>query len=275
MKLFISHASDDSELAELVVQLLTSALGLRSQDIRCTSVDGYKLPGGAETDEQLREETLAADCFIGILSAQSLSSTYVLFELGARWGAKRHLLPLLGPGLTPQALRRPLSGLNALSCDNMSELHQLVHEMAEILGIEAEPPAVYQRHVEAVIYYGTTREVPIESDEQPSQPASATPASSTPTKVPADESYSEADAVIQQHCEREWPDDYAMRAYCIEQQKTAVGELKQGRPSDVPEEVFQQIRRKCAREWPDDYAMRQYCEEQQVTAYRKVRPPGR
>ena len=83
IKLFISHSSDDTELATLLVQLLATALVMKSQDIRCTSVDGYRLPGGADADEQLRDEAWSAECFLGIISSQSLASAYVLFELGA------------------------------------------------------------------------------------------------------------------------------------------------------------------------------------------------
>lgn len=266
MKLFISHASDDSELAALLVQLLRSSLGLGAPDIRCTSVDGYKLPAGVVIDNQLRDEVSDCQCFIGILSARSLSSTYVLFELGARWGAKKHLLPLLGPGLTHQALRPPLSGLNVLSCNNKNDFFKLVSELANVMELNPESPDVYMKHVDAVAYYCSTQEVPIEPEE-PSPPARFVP-------IPSDDSYSESETVIRQHCEREWPDDDAMRANCIEQQHKAVDELNKGRPTDVPEEVFRRIRRRCASEWPFDYAMRRYCEQQQLSAFRRVGSRG-
>ena len=86
----------------------------------------------------------------------------------------------------------------------------------------------------------------------------------------AGDEYADADAVIRHHCENEWPDDFSMRVYCIEQQRQAVEQLRRGRPRDIPENVFRGIRRRCAAEWPDDYAMRVYCEEQQIEGYRKI-----
>ena len=47
MRVFISHSSKDKEVASLVVELLRSALNLRSDDIRYTSEAGYGLPAGA------------------------------------------------------------------------------------------------------------------------------------------------------------------------------------------------------------------------------------
>lgn len=269
---FISHSNEDSQLARQLVDLLRSSLNLRAQQIRCTSVDGYRLPAGADADEQLREEALAARAFIGILSPFSLTSAYVLFELGARWGAKRPLIPLLAPGTGPQALRGPLTGLNALSCESAAQLHQLVSDVGETLGIEAESPAVYQSNIDAILYSGHSQE----SQSAPPQPK-APPSGVGVSKVDRngessalEDHYSEADMVIRQHCEREWPDDYNMRSYCTKQQRQALAILKQGRPDDIPEDVFARIRSKCATEWPDDYNMRQYCEKQQFDSYREL-----
>lgn len=273
IRLFISHSSEDAELASLMVQLLSNALGLRPKDIRCTSLDGYRLPGGADVDEQLREEALASECFVGIVSPQSMSSAYVLFELGARWGARKHLVPLLAPGLKAHALKGPLKGLNALNCDSMAELHQLIAELGQKLNSTTESPAVYQRYIDAVVYHATTNETPIEPRPTPSatSPSLVAAAATKPVLTGADE-YAEAEGVITQHCEREWPDDYNMRDYCVTQQRVAVEKLRGSLPSDIPANVFTQMRRKCAREWPDDYAMRQYSEEQQLTAYKRLHP---
>ena len=254
------------------------ALALRSQHIRCTSLDGYRLPGSADSDEQLRDEALTAECFVGIVSSQSLSSTYVLFELGARWGAKKHLIPLLGPGMKPYALRGPLLGLNALSSGSASELHQLVHEIGQRLQLAPEPPAAYQRHIDAVVFYAKNQEM--QAADAGGSGIRAAPVTSLPqtykSAKPAKEyEYSEADEIIEQHCGHQWPDDFSMQAYCLDQQQQAVVKLREGGPDDIPEEVFHIIRLKCAREWPDDYSMRAYCEEQQVTAFRKVQRPKR
>lgn len=151
IKLFISHSSKDQELVEKLIQLVEKALRLPSSEIRCTSIDGYRLPGGANTNEQIKREVHDTEAFIGLISFASIDSMYVLFELGARWGSNKHLFTLLAPGVSPDILKEPLSGLNALSCANRSQLNQLVNDLAGILKIAPEPSHVYQHSVEAIV----------------------------------------------------------------------------------------------------------------------------
>jgi hypothetical protein len=155
IRIFISHSSQDHELVRLLLDLLRSALRLPSGQVRCTSIDGYRLPGGANTHEQLRAEVHDADAFIGVISAHSIKSLYVAFELGARWGAGKPLIPLLAPGVDVSLLGGPLAGLNALRSDSRAQLQQLVGDIAQLLHLSPEPPQVYENAVEAILRLGT------------------------------------------------------------------------------------------------------------------------
>jgi len=156
---FISHSSKDADVALSLIELLRSGLGLRDDQIRCTSVDGFRLPSGVNTDDVLKAEVQQAEAFIGLITPNSLASAYVLFELGARWGARRHMVPVLA-GLGPNALQGPLKGINSISAENIAQLHQLLSDLADTLRLERPRPAAYTRYAEKLIQnvqetYGT------------------------------------------------------------------------------------------------------------------------
>jgi ABC-type nitrate/sulfonate/bicarbonate transport system substrate-binding protein len=134
IRLFVSHSHEDARLTGLLVDFLVSAAGLKRADVRCTSLDGYRLPGGALTDSQIKHEIANADAFIGIISPAAVRSPYVTFELGARWGTGKHLLPILSPNSSNDLLSGPLSGLNVLRCNNRSQMMQAAKEICEAIG---------------------------------------------------------------------------------------------------------------------------------------------
>lgn len=100
IKVFISHSSSDVEIAKGLIDLLQKALHLSSNKIRCTSVDGFRISAGASIDDTLRAEVHDSVVLIGLVTPHSLASAYVIFELGARWGAGRLMIPLLASGVT-------------------------------------------------------------------------------------------------------------------------------------------------------------------------------
>jgi hypothetical protein len=145
----ISHSSRDAKLAEAMVDLLRSGIGLLPEHIRCSSVDGYRLPAGAHAETQLRQEVNATRVLIGLITPSSLASPYVLFELGARWGGGNPLIPVLA-GVTTNELRGPLSGLNALLCSEEAQLHQLLRDVASQLNLPVQGADSYLKHVKAL-----------------------------------------------------------------------------------------------------------------------------
>jgi hypothetical protein len=151
LTVFVSHRSSDSKLAQRLVELLEKALKFPARQIRCTSVDGYRLPVGADTDEQLRREVFEARTFIGVITPSSIGSSYVLFELGARWGAKKQLAPVLARGADAASLGGPLAGLNALRLDQRTQVIQLVEDIAEYLALSVEPAASFQDAIDQLV----------------------------------------------------------------------------------------------------------------------------
>jgi hypothetical protein len=145
----ISHSSKDVELAAALIDLLKSGIGLLADQIRCTSVDGYRLPVGVNTEAKLREEVNAAAVVIGLVTPNSLSSHYVMFELGARWGANLFIAPLTA-GIEAGKLRGPLSLINALSANSEAQLYQLLGDIGNHLELRPQKPESYLRNVSAV-----------------------------------------------------------------------------------------------------------------------------
>lgn len=143
MKVFVSHSSADSPAASAFVKLVRDSLSIPAKDIRCTSVSGYKLPPGANADEQLRKEVFQSDVFVVLLSPKSIQSTYVMFELGARWASGRPLVPIMIDGLTPSALKAPLSAIHCVAGTSQPDLHDVVAELAKATGMPADSAAAY------------------------------------------------------------------------------------------------------------------------------------
>ncbi len=151
LDVFISHSSRDESIAERLVTLIRSALNLATDKIRCTSLNGFRLPAGTTTNERLRQEIYDSKAFIALITPNSLESTYVLFELGARWGTQKPMVPLLACGMTPVNLREPLSAINALNCSDAAQLHQFIADLADILEVDPDRPAAYQKHINELI----------------------------------------------------------------------------------------------------------------------------
>jgi hypothetical protein len=149
-RILISHSSSDKDLAESIIDLLRAAMPLSADDITCSSVEGYRLPLGVKTDDELNSQVIGAELLIGLLTCHSLSSAYVLFELGARWGANRPMIPLWA-GIDHSKIEGPIKNVNAASCDNEQQLMQLVAEVAELLGLQTEQPAAYFSQIRAVV----------------------------------------------------------------------------------------------------------------------------
>ena len=148
---FISHSSQDSKLADALIAFLREALSIKPKQIRCTSVDGYRLPAGSDTETYLRREIVEATYFLALITPSSLKSPWVLIELGARWATEKPLMPLLAKGALANSLKGPIASLNSLHCDSEAEMQQLVDQIAGELGDEPPQLSVYRRTLSQLV----------------------------------------------------------------------------------------------------------------------------
>jgi hypothetical protein len=269
MRIFISHSSHDQNLAEAVIDLLRSAMALASQDIRCTSVDGYRLPAGANTIEQLRLEVSNAEAFIGIISPASLQSAYVIFELGARWGRGTHMAPLLAPGMEAATLKGPLQGINALRADSPAQLHQLVAEVGEVLSLQLEPPASYQKKVGRVLALGnstvssSSRSIGEIAENQMRLTDPFALGQVIPDSI-------DVEAIVRRMAAEEHPGDFSTQRYVINGQLKAWRALRQSSDPDLPVDVLQLILKQAASEHPHDFSTQLYVVNGQVADWKSL-----
>jgi len=253
MEIFISHSSSDVKIAKSIIEIVRKAFNIESKKIRCTSVPGYKLPAGASTDEQLKGEIFSSKAFIGLLTKESISSTYVLFELGARWGVNLPLILLICDKAGVSILNGPIKNINALSALDSSDMLQFLNDLGRVLDKEPESPSGYIDDIEQLKKLIVGNEVIKEISSIYSN------------------DYHESDVVIKKQAEIEWQDDYNMRVHYIENQKHAIESLKKGKPSDLTDNEFNRIRERAEREWPLDYEMRLHEEENQIESLRKLK----
>jgi hypothetical protein len=252
--IFISHSSSDIKITTLLIEIVRKAFNISSERIRCTSVPGYKLKAGANTDDQIKQEIFSSKAFIGVLTRESFNSTYVLFELGARWGANLPLIPLICDKVGTVLLNGPIKNINALSPVDSSDMLQFLHDLGDTLGLEPEKPAGYISDIEKLNKLIIGKEIiqekviSLETDE-----------------------YAEAEKIIKIQSEIQWPDDYEMRLHYIKTQQQALHNLKRDKPEDLTEQEFQRIRIRAKNDWPQDFEMRFHTEETQIESLRQLK----
>lgn len=270
MKIFISHSHKDEQAAGALVQFLLSALKLEDSDVLATSVPGHMLPIGVYIGEQLKKDMGLAPALIALVTARSLSASWVIFELGAAWALDKKIFPILGPSVKPKNLPGPLPNLSSLQFDDKNvaiRASDLVRHLAEYLNLDQKTGGKMQAALTAFLSA-------LGACANTLEPG-LSPQSETGRLLNSEFSYSDAERVIREHCEAEWPEDFTMRKYCVDKQMKALSTLRMEMPSDIPESAFTTIRRKAETEWPTDYAMRLYRQQQEIDSYRQLHSNGR
>jgi hypothetical protein len=93
-------------------------------------VPGYKLEPGADGPEELRDNLQSAKVVLGVLTNNSLDSSFVLLELGAAWGLRTRIVPLVA-GVRFGAIPSPIGpDTHAVDVSDASGMASVIESIA-------------------------------------------------------------------------------------------------------------------------------------------------
>lgn len=147
IKIFISHASIDESLASALVDCIFASLILDDREVRCTSVPGHKLEVGSDFTEAIREDLDESAVVVGLITKHAISSSWVLFELGAAWGVEKTLKPLVSDEVDVTALPGPIAGRHVARLSSRADVLQFLDELASLI---SATPRTSSKRVKAI-----------------------------------------------------------------------------------------------------------------------------
>jgi hypothetical protein len=129
---FISHIHEESALATAIQGFLSNIL-LNSISFFVSS-DHRSIRAGDDWLQKIRTALSDACIVIVVVGPHSIDRTWINFESGAGWLAKR-VIPLCHSGLHPDQLPQPLSSLYSLALDDPDDIRDLCSIVAESAGL--------------------------------------------------------------------------------------------------------------------------------------------
>jgi|GEM_PF-6454192 hypothetical protein len=98
-KIFINHSSKDADLVEQFINnILILGLGLKSEEIFCTSYYGTDVKSGEDFKKAILNELTNAKMVLQIITSNYKASEVCLNEMGAAWVVSDKVVPLIaGP----------------------------------------------------------------------------------------------------------------------------------------------------------------------------------
>ncbi len=134
-KVFISHASVDKPLADVLVDLLQTGMDVGQSQIFCSSLDGLGIPSGLKFVDYIRDKLKDTACAIFLLTPHFLLSRFCWGELGAAWVIDKTIYPVLFSPLEHKDVRDILTGVQLADFDSKGNLDDLKDSITKRLEI--------------------------------------------------------------------------------------------------------------------------------------------
>lgn len=142
--IFISHSVANKELANKLIDLFETGIGIPDRDIFCSSLEGLGVPSGINFVEFIRQQIREPKVVVLLLTKEYFSSHFCLCELGASWVMAHNIIPLLVEPLEYKDIKAVLTGIHVLKIGDKNDLNTMQEELTKVLGIKGKPFARWE-----------------------------------------------------------------------------------------------------------------------------------
>lgn len=134
-KVFISHSNKDKLIVSEVISLL-EAMGVKSDQIFCTSFDGYGISPGENFLEAIKNELNANTIVLFILSDNFYKSRVCLCEMGAAWVLSKKHVPIVIPPLKYEDIQGVIPLTQGVAINDKFKLNSLKDTLVEAMSLD-------------------------------------------------------------------------------------------------------------------------------------------
>ena len=137
-KIFISHASKDKDIVEELIELL-ELIGVKSDQIFCSSFEGYGIPLGDNLLETIKTQLTNDSLVLFVLTEHFYQSAVCMCEMGAAWVLSKRHIPIVVPPLGYADIRGVIpntQGLEINDAQKWNSLKQQIETQFQISGQE-------------------------------------------------------------------------------------------------------------------------------------------
>lgn len=149
-KIFISHSSNDTLIVEEVIEILET-IGLRSEQIFCSSFEGYGIELGENFLEKLKNELDSNVLVIFILSKNFYSSPICLCEMGATWIKTNEHIPVLIPPFEYKDIEGVIPMTQGFKINESLKLNLFKQKIEELFEIEPIDFSTWERKRDRIL----------------------------------------------------------------------------------------------------------------------------
>jgi len=123
--IFISHAVADKNLVDKFVDLIETGIGVSSNDIFCTSLEGTGIPTGKNFIDFIKSQIENPKVVFLILTPNYMNSLFCLCELGATWALESNIIPILVKPLAYEDMKAVLTAVQASKINDETDLSEI------------------------------------------------------------------------------------------------------------------------------------------------------